>query len=236
MIESRLQQIWSKEYMDYLPPFIKDRGYNYSINEEQKDILITGINPSFRKDASLKSCNFDFKVIATDEKYDVYWSSLKKMVADREYNVDYLPVTAYLDIFYFRETDQNILKNNILSNEYGINFIIDQIQLTQEIVEKIVQPKLIIVKNRESAAYWGKFAERGIYWMGYDLERVETFESGELFKIIGLCDTEQRVYNKLKETKLVNSLVFFTNHFRYMPKLKRPNAALIDKFVRLYSR
>ena len=39
-IEKGLAEIWNSEYIDTLPKFIKERGFCYSINEKQKDILI----------------------------------------------------------------------------------------------------------------------------------------------------------------------------------------------------
>lgn len=232
-MKEQLGKIWTKDYINSLPITIKERGFNYSINEESKDILITGINPSFRIGAEIGNCNFDFRLIAKEEKHDTYWSSLKKIVYDKELNINYLSRTAYLDIFYFRETNQNFLRNNILRNSKGLEFIIDQIKLTQEVIESIIKPKLIIVKNKESAAYWGKFADKGIIWMGYKLELLQNYESGELYKICGLIESNERVYQELKKTNLENSLIFFTQHFQYAPKAKKPNATLIKEFLNI---
>lgn len=234
-MKEQLEKIWSKNYIEYLPESIRERGFNYSVNIESKDILITGINPSFRVGANNGNCNFDFRAIASDEKYDVYWSSLKKIVYDKELNIDFRSRTAYLDIFYFRETDQKFLQNQILKNPEGINFAVDQIRLTQEVIETIIKPKIIIVKNKESGAYWGKYADKGIFWMGYELELLQSLESGELYKIIGLLDSEERVLPEIKETNLKNSLLFFTQHFQYAPKTRRPNAILVNDFLNIQS-
>jgi len=83
-MKQKLEQIWSQDYLNTLPPSIKERGFNYSVNDAQKDILITGINPSFRDGASLGNCNFDFQHILLDNGYDRYWSSLKKIIHDQE--------------------------------------------------------------------------------------------------------------------------------------------------------
>ncbi len=47
-IATCLDEIWSKNYISLLPTFISERGYNYSENTAEKEILITGINPSYR--------------------------------------------------------------------------------------------------------------------------------------------------------------------------------------------
>ncbi|WP_293893566.1 hypothetical protein [Flavobacterium sp.] len=73
-IQERLLEIWNEKYINELPEIIKERGFNYSINNEQKDILITGINPSFRKGDENGNVCFDFKIIAKETKYDTYWT------------------------------------------------------------------------------------------------------------------------------------------------------------------
>jgi len=60
-MKNQLEEIWSKDYINYLPESIRERGFNYSVNNEQKDILITGINPSFRIGADNGNCNFNFR-------------------------------------------------------------------------------------------------------------------------------------------------------------------------------
>lgn len=234
-MNDRLKQIWSKSYLDALPQDIRTRGFNYSVNEESKDILITGINPSFRIGAENGNCSFDFRSIAKDEKHDVYWTSMKKIVHDKESNIDLRSRTACLDIFYFRETDQNFLRKQILKLPEGLNFAVDQIKLTQDVIETIIKPKLIIVKNKESAAYWGKYANDGIFWMGYELELLENLECGQLYKIIGLINSNDRVLPEMKSTNLNNSLILFTQHFQYAPKIKRPNALLVKDLLNIQS-
>src|SRR5690606_40958830 len=91
---------------------------------------------------------------------------------------------------------------NILANNAGLTFIAEQLNLTQHIIEDIIKPKIIIVKNKESAAYWGKYAEKGIIWMGYELEFLEITQFGELYKIVGLLDSTKRIAPKTKQTNI----------------------------------
>lgn len=234
-MEEKLEYIWSKNYLASLPASIKERGFYYSVNETQKDILISGINPSFRLGALPGHGRFDLQSILLDAKYDRYWSSLKKIIYDQENNIDLRHRTAYLDLFYFRETNQKILKSQIINNEDGLRFAVDQLELTQSVIEDTIRPKLIVVKNKESAAYWGKFADKGIFWMGYNLEMIETFDSGDLYKITGLSKSKFRVSQTLTKTALQNSYIFFTQHFQYLSKSKRPTADLINHFVTTYA-
>ncbi len=234
-MKHQLEQIWEKVYLNALPDCIKERGFEYSVNEEQKDILITGMNPSFRKGAKNGNHSFDFKVIAEEDRFDIYWSSMIKIVHDKQLNIDFRSRTAYLDIFYFREKDQHFLQNQILIKPEGLSFVVDQIKLTQKTIEAIIKPKLIITKNKESAAYWGKLADEGIFWMGYELELLKSLESGELYKIRGLIDSKERIMPEITKTNLENSLIFFTKHFQYTPKSKRINAQLVSEFLDIQS-
>lgn len=229
-IQKKLLKIWNKNYMNELPEIIKERGFNYSINYESKDILITGINPSFRKGEHNGNECFDFKIIAKDIKYDKYWTSLKKIVLDE--HIDLINNTAYLDIFYFRERDQKFLTRNILSNPAGLSFVAEQLNLTQHVIEDIIKPKVIIVKNKESATYWGKYADKGILWMGYDLDYLEYTAFGELYKIKGLVNSNDRIASEIKKTNLENSLILFTVHInQYTKKEKRPTPSFINELL-----
>src|SRR5690606_37569521 len=93
--EEKINDLWSKEYIIELPDFIKERGFVFSHNNAQKDILITGINPSFRKGEKLENFGFDFQLTLKEEKYDNYWGPLKKMIFDPKNLIDLREKTAY---------------------------------------------------------------------------------------------------------------------------------------------
>ncbi|MFY8187114.1 MAG: hypothetical protein ACOVLC_04065 [Flavobacterium sp.] len=234
-IKRQLIDLWESDYINNLPIFIKERGFVLSENFDQKDILITGINPSFRKDADNGYYSFDFQDTLKEEKYDNYWGPIKKMLIDKEETIDLRNKTAYLDIFYFREKNQIRLKKEILNNHLGIKFLVDQLTITQLTIENIIKPKLIIVKNKESSAYWGKNSSQGIFWMGYKLKLIENLIFGDLFKIIGLEETNQRINLDIKETKLLGCLVLFTEHItQYTKKDKRPTALILNQLLEKY--
>lgn len=231
-IQENLNKLWSNDYINELPDFIKKRGFVYSENNTQRDILITGINPSFRKDAESGNFGFDFQLTLKEEKYDNYWSPLKKMVFDPLNTIDLRKKSAYLDIFYFREKEQIRLKKEILKNTRGIHFLVEQLQITQQTIENNIKPKLIIVKNKESATYWGKLSEKGIIWMGYKFEFVQSYSCGNLYKISGLIDSNERILSEITETNIKGSLVLFTEHInQYTKKEKRPTAVFINELL-----
>lgn len=230
--KEKLNNLWNKDFINQLPNFVKERGFVFSENNYQKDILITGINPSFRKDAELGNFSFDFQLTLKEEKYDNYWSPLKKMIFDPENLIDLREKSAYLDIFYFREKEQNKLKKEILKNNKGIQFLVEQLKITQQTIENDIKPKLIIVKNKESAAYWGKLSENGIIWMGYKVDFVKSYVCGDLYKISGFIESNERILSEIKETNLKGSLILFTEHIsQYTKKEKRPTAVLINELL-----
>ncbi len=151
-IKKRLDEIWGADYLNALSPEAKtvlERGYVFYNNEERKDLLITGINPSFREEESKGRLGFNTtKLLEREAKHDVYWSPIRKMLYNQD--IDLIAQTAYLDIFYFREKEQTFLKRELLSQPEGIRFIVDQLNLTMHTIEEVIQPKLIIVKNKES--------------------------------------------------------------------------------------
>lgn len=222
-IKERLLEIWSQDYINTLPSLIKDRGFDYSENQEQKDILITGINPSFNSEEPVNN-SFNFSDIIFDRVPKTqYWQPLKKMIYDAD--IDLREKTAYTDMFYFREKEQNFLNKYILSNPNGIKFIVDQVNLTQHIIEDIIKPKVIIVANKESSAYWGKLTEEGIIWMGYKLEFVQNMVCGELYRITGLLESNERIGPEFSETNLKHSFILFSQHInQYTASEKRPTA------------
>ena len=237
IIREMLNSIWGQDYINRLPEFVKERGFVYSINSSQKDILITGINPSFRKDADLISSGFDFQNTLRDEKWDNYWSPIIKIVYDRDNNVDLKRRSAYLDIFYFREKEQKELKNGILKSPTGVRFLVDQLKITQYVIEEIIKPKVIVVKNKESAAYWGKLAEQGIVWMGYQLDYIQSLVCGEIYKISGLLNSKERIAPELNDTNLKGSFILFSQHInQYTKTEKRPTAVLLNKLLEKYYR
>ncbi|MDO4691295.1 MAG: hypothetical protein Q4A64_00315 [Porphyromonadaceae bacterium] len=237
-IAQRLTEIWNSDYIKDLPLLISKRGYAFAHNQDQKDILITGINPSFRDGESNGVLQWNIDKIWFPEKnengstYDVYWSPIRKILHGS--GIDLRAEASYLDIFYFREREQTFLRSQLLSKPEGIRFVAEQLNLTMHIIEEIIRPKLIIVKNKESWAYFGKYAqEKGWIWMGYTFELVcEKLPCGELWKITGLIDSPERIAPEITETGLIGTFVLFTNHInQYTKREKRPTPELLQQIL-----
>ena len=230
----RLAEIWRADYMGALPVSVKERGYTYAENV-RKDILITGFNPSFRPGDSAGIFSGPISNIWKSQQYDTYFSPIRKMLYDGE--LDLRDQADYLDIFYFREREQRFLKNRILSNPEGIRFITDQLNLTMHIIEDVVKPNLLIVKNKEAWPYFGKlFDEKGWVWMGYRFDPVEQMPCGELCRITGLIDSKERIAPEIQQTNLMGSFVLFSKHInQYTARNIRPTPWIIKSILDRYS-
>ena len=235
-IDCRIKEIWNSPYMNELPSWVRDRRYRYA-NPIKADLLITGINPSFRPQIDNEKLPDEYRHGPARAnffltKYDNYWGPLSKMIDDElKERFD------YLDIFHFWERDQNKLRKEILSRgESGIQFIADELNLTQHIIEDMIQPRLIVVKNKESWAYWGKLKDEGLIWMGYEFEKIKDYIPGEieLFRITGLINSNKRIAQEFnsENTHLKGCFVLFTKHInQYTSKEKRPTAELLNNIL-----
>ena len=99
-IGKRLAEIWNEEYIASLPNEIISRGYTYADNV-QSEILVTGINPSFRNNEDSGIIHGPIKEIWYGQQYDNYWSPVKKMLFDED--IDLRDKSDYLDIFYIKD-------------------------------------------------------------------------------------------------------------------------------------
>ena len=231
--QERLSRIWASDYMNALPSIIQERGSLFYDNEE-KEILITGFNPSFREGEIKGSTQCSISNIWNNPNYDTYWSRIKKLLQNEEINL--MSRADYLDIFYFREKGQDFFKKEILTKKEGILFAAEQLNTTMHILEEIVKPKLIVAKNKESWAYWGKlYQEKGWVWMGYAFEHIENLKCGELCRITGLIDSPERIAPEIRTTNLNGTYVLFTKHLnQFTPVIDYPSPQLLTAILKWY--
>ncbi len=206
-----------------------ERGIVFS-TVKPKEILVTGINPSFRKgEENLKSFSYDYESNSLGK--DFYYSSIAKMLGELN------DKATYLDLFCCRETSQSRFIKTFLNNELGVSFLAEHLAFTQELIENIILPKLIIVKNKGSWFFWGKDAKQNPnwtnVWMGYDLELIEKVPSGEICRVKGLIEDNQRVNNSIIQTNLIDTIILFTNHFQYCKKENKPDDGLIERLYKM---
>jgi hypothetical protein len=177
---------------------------------------------------------FKFEDSVRDGKPDSdYWRNMRSMLLDAPLGVDLRPRAAYLDIFYFRHTEQDAIKNELINAPGWLKFAEDQLRLTQYTIEEVIKPKLIVIANKESYAYWGK--EEKYVWMGYTFEKIEDTQYGELCVITGL-QPSGRIAPEMHDTQLKDTTrVLFSRSHRFLSKDKRPSAAFLQQQLSLLS-
>ncbi|RZJ63759.1 MAG: hypothetical protein EOO47_28015 [Flavobacterium sp.] len=216
IIESELNAIWDRYGNAFQRKDISDiinRKYVYSL-PEKTDILITGINPSFQEKNRFAPNHYSFR----DAKH-TYFTTLRKIIPEHIHLKE--NAISYHDIFYFRNTEQAILKQ-FYADPLGLEFLAEQLNLTQKIIEWAA-PSTILVMNKGSWAFWGK--EKNCTWMGYDFKgEPDNYQFGELLNIVGLREDSDRVSQSLNETNLIGTKVYFSRH------LNRLNNEILSKF------
>jgi hypothetical protein len=202
-IEAALEAIWNKyndrqfENGTVKQVLFDGRKYVYAEPEYGKNILITGLNPSYQ--AKNKKILTPYKYSETDSSL---FTTIKKTINHTE-------DSAYLDLFYYRQTEPFFLKEIYDEGPEGLQFLADQLYLTQHLIEE-AKPKLIIVLSEESWVFWGK--DPNFIWMGYNFEDVNgtNLKEGELLRITGLKYSTFRVAKDINYTALDGTLVYFS--------------------------
>lgn len=181
---------------------IIQRDICYSVDNPTGGILITGINPSYNKND--KGQPIPFKFIDADEKKG-YWKKTKEMIGG------IVAQTAYLDLFPLKFSNQSEFTYMMQKSPASLSLMSDLLQVTQREIERLA-PKLIIVKNAQTAAYWGR--EDNCVWMGYKFEKIPNHPligmGIDVRRVVGFKDDpkNERVL-KIDKTNLEGSIIVF---------------------------
>lgn len=212
--EKALSDLWKK----YTPKFsgklkeVVSRGYVFSkVDNIENIVLITGINPSFRKNGKIEASHY-FKFNDIEVQNDYYYRKIKNTlpVLASKFNIE------YTDLFYFRQTEQVKLKD-FFDDKVGINFLVEQLCITKSFIEEL-KPKLIIVFNKGSWAFWGKeynSKKDTLTWLGYDFKQIETLN---LYEIVGLLNSKEIICNR--ETSLKGHKIYFSKSLKYLSNIE----------------
>ncbi len=175
------------------------RGYTYTADNPERQILVVGINPSYNP--MKNDYETIFSLTGADENIR-YWKRTKQMLND------HITKTAYLDLFPIKFSKQAEFEQLFQKN---LRLMGELLQITQEEIERLA-PRLIIVQNKRAQCYWGRSSNS--VWMGYRFEKIDSsiVEGKELdvCRIVGLKDdpNNERVF-KLTNTSLIGSIVVF---------------------------
>ncbi len=200
---------------------IISRQYCFCPIDKKVEVIICGINPSYRKNANNVDEPFEF---CFQDSYknqkDPYYKKFPNYF-DEHWTPEQI---GYTDLFYFRRTDQKDINIFFENGDGGLQFLVEQLQFTQEKLES-VQPKLICLFNRGAAAFFGKHANpdaksgKRNLWMGYTFE--PTSEE-DLYKITGISLDDECI-KKNKSTNLVGTYILFSRFLgNGMPNAMKP--------------
>lgn len=187
-----LDDLWETSLGKNINTEILKRGYAIPERINKADLLIVGINPSYGNLDDINGNIFKHTFPCLDmlkKSKDTYWKELCKIIPD---NIS----CEHIDIFTLREARQTNIREIGLHSNPGLDFLVKHIWITQQMIENVIKPKLIVVANRAAGAYFGKF-ER-YTWIGYKLKPhkikgIETVnspkeEEGELCFVSGFKD------------------------------------------------
>ena len=181
---------------------ILERGFRVCINRVQKDILIVGFNPSFVEDDN-PSFEYPFP-----EPISNYWRAVNSMIHSDSLSLRHQ--ASYIDLFSFRETNQTVGEKEIVYNTQLFGYVVEQVSLIQNVIEDVIKPKLIVIKNKGAWVYFGINSQ--FVWMGYQYMFVEKIACGKVYKITGFQASSDRINNNRSTSNIVGSYVIFTEH------------------------
>lgn len=246
-IIGQLKRIWDNTSNPYYSSLhnceLGKRGFWFPVNPSPAEVLITGINPSFRGGESHTQSPVPVRVIIDNPQYDTYWTTAKRIVfEDRKdrpgYGLDFRDKSAFMDLFYFREKNQKCIGNTILHwpDKSGVSFMADQLRVSQERIERL-KPKVIVIKNTESQAYWGKLnsPERECIWMGYEFTSIP-FHGHPRWEVARITGINTKNISGLLSSELVRqgTVVLFAQHInQYTSVEERPTPETIEQLLKL---
>lgn len=208
-IEDTLKDIWSTIDMNW-PIFIQQYNYRYCKNEQHKEVLVLGVNSSFDKSISDDEITYSWSDIVTKYQYEYsYYKRVCAMLQHQLFEVNLLNQSTYIDLLYYLTNDIKRELDELLDNLDGYTFVQSQLELTQKIIEDIIQPKVIIV-NSLTAFSFLQGSKQGLIssWYGYKLDLVESTASGcSVYEITGICEDCWRCDDFRSTTNLIGTYI-----------------------------
>lgn len=194
-LEKRYATMWEK-YSSINS--IMGRGFSACDIEKQKDFLVLGFNPQ----AEISESN---SVYFVPISFSGYWGVINKMISSRD--LDLRQNAQYLDLFAFRESNQGSAIRDVIQNPALFPYVVEQVCLSQELIETIVMPKVIVIKDKASWAFFGKLPQ--FTWMGYTFDHFMDSPYGEVCTITGFTTKKDRINKHIVQTALDGTRVLF---------------------------
>lgn len=197
-----------KIFTDYKPNSLYtkeviNRGFVYS-EFQNKKLLFIGMNPSYIDNSPLESNSYNVENAVLG--YKRHYGKFQELVNDTVYQNDW----TYIDLFFFRETDQNKISNVINSD---VDFIISQLNLTNEIINEI-NPEIIVVCNSGASNFIGinNYDNKNNIWLGYNF----IFDDEFGVEILNNISNKSILENKQILPNLKNKPFIFSSTLTYL--------------------
>jgi hypothetical protein len=169
-----------------------------------KKILFVGLNPFYYLNST--PGNYILKPDEEKKWHKRYFGNFKDLAVKCNFEQDW----SYMDLLYFRETDQFDLEN-LLSSSVGEKFICEQLQVSIKILEEL-KPKVIIVCKDEAREFLGidkkinKDGQISDLWMGYEFLFAENLGVDVISHL-----HEKSIKKGVKTTRLGGTRVVFAS-------------------------
>lgn len=213
ILEQEITKVWHKhQFKSELPKFIQKRRYCFCENHQQKDVLILGINPVFGKGSQAVASKYKMKdvvnYVVKHNLHQHFFGRVQEMLQNSD-ATNLLNQTAYTDLFYYRTKARKRYLNQFLDHIDGIIFLEDQLKITQQLIENVIKPKVIIAGSWEVMLFLGLFGTTAYScWLGYDLELIKYTKSGyRVYEIKGIANDAALSDEFVKNTNLIGTRV-----------------------------
>ena len=199
---NKLEKLFNYHSKNSIVNEILVRGFCYS-EFQKKKLLFIGINPSYLSDAKRESHHYNIDEAL--KGYPKYFGKFKDLVKNSKYEEDW----TYIDLFFFRETDQNKIKYLL---DHDIDFLIEQLNITNEIINDI-NPELIVVCNSGASNFFGiNKNDNNNIWMGYNFSFDEDFG----VEIIRGLHNETILRNITLTNNIIGKPIIFSSILTYL--------------------
>jgi len=255
-LNKAIEKVWNQHQENHLPDNIQDRAYAFYENYNQKDLLVLGLNPFYGKaEKHLRSVKHNvedlLKYVTSDSYlYDQYFKHIQKMLKHSEFSIDLTNKMAYADLFYYRTNERQETLDLLLKSRNGFRFLQDHLKITQQLLEEVIQPKVIIATHLEVVSFLGIVEQtQDIPSMNYAFKWVNKTKAGyRVYEIKGFKDDTDKQTNLLGTRVICNPYsssgntfclqadeilkeIFTVNKFKKTPTSKRYLDVAYDIFI-----
>ncbi|MHC5310037.1 hypothetical protein ACYSNM_08170 [Myroides sp. LJL116] len=235
--QHQIQKLWqSYQNNQEIASSIKQGQYTFYTDMVKKDFLILGLQPKGSSAHTPKPIRYNILKNIGQPKATPYQNAMASILKRDYLNLNLLPKTTYMDLFYFSSLKGYLKYYPFINSPIGRQFLNDQLAITRDILEQIIQPKVIVLNSMEVAYFLGinpsSRTERCS--LGYEFVTVkQPLVNRKVYKIIG-----SRKNQGDKSTLVGTYVICYPNLSEKVDQSKEPKLSPIELFYyqQLHSR